>query len=139
MNIARANEIIPAKARYIHTPLALKIVSPTLIIPNGPDNPSTDFPIFSLLKDKRFAHNLPNIRKVSFVCAHISCQPATKACQPEKVIGIISAPASSAIATPSTHSSAGQVISSIFVSHDISFISRGKVFPNCFPKISVKL
>lgn len=139
LKIASANEIIPAKARYIRTPLALKIVSPTLIIPSGHDRPSTDLLIFSLLNDKRFDHNLPNIRKVSLICVHISYQPATKACHHEKVIGTISAPLSREIATPSTHSSSGHVIDSIFVFHDGSLISKGNVFPNCFPKISVRL
>lgn len=100
------------------------------MIPKGPESPLTDLLIFFLLKDTRFDHNFPNIRKVSFVCAFISCHPATKACRHEKVIGSTSVSLSRAIATHNTHSSTGQVIEDIFVFHEGSLVSTENVFPN---------
>jgi len=64
LNIAKANEIIPANARYKTRRPLDKSISPNFTTPTGPVREPRDFFILDQLKDIKLLHNLHNAAKV---------------------------------------------------------------------------
>jgi hypothetical protein len=72
LNIANASEIIPANARYSFHPPECSNASQNLITPAGPVNLLSDVFILHLSNETKSFPNVPNVEKVSAVCAWIS-------------------------------------------------------------------
>ncbi len=89
LNIAKANEINPAKPRYSFRPHSLSNVSPSFTAPTGPVSLLNAPLIFVPLKESRFHHKLHNALIVSFVSAPISCNHASIALPRGNLIGFI--------------------------------------------------
>ena len=67
LKIASAKEIIPAKARYIQNPHCVKIASPNLTIPTGPDRLLTASAASPLEPENNLRHNCPSMANVKRV------------------------------------------------------------------------
>jgi hypothetical protein len=81
LKIAKASDIIPAKARSCRRPHWAYTTSIILTIPTGPERVFTDHCILFLLNERRFFPRVPSAVKVILLSAIISSHHATTAFQ----------------------------------------------------------
>lgn len=94
LNIANANDIMPAKARYNFRPPACSNASPNLMAPAGQVSLLREPFILSLLSESRSLPKLPKAENVSTNCAFTSLTPTRIAVKNGNLIGLrLSSPA----------------------------------------------